>query len=176
MKYGQSITLALLLAGLAGLPGVPARAADGFAGEDLPAADAPPTPAPNEPPPPMPAAPQASAAKAAPPGQWTYTQQYGWVWMPYGDRFTSAPDAGEQPYMYVYGPAMGWCWVSAPWIWGWGPVPFFGVVGPWRFGWWGHGYGHWYGFRGPHRSWGWRGYPRGGWGPRPGTYWHPYRR
>jgi len=41
---------------------------------------------------------------------------------------------------------VGWAWVSAPWLWGWGPALHFGV----------HGGGHY----------GWRGHPRGGFGHR----------
>ncbi len=74
-------------------------------------------------------------------GQWVYTQQYGWVWMPYGDGYTYVPPSGEgEPYEYVYYPSYGWTWVVAPWVWGWGPWPYFGVVGPWHFGWYGHGW------------------------------------
>ncbi len=71
-------------------------------------------------------------------------------------------------------PVYGWCWLTAPWLWGAGPMPYFGVVGPRYYVWFGVGFGHWYGF-GPHyRYWGWsgRGYwGRGGWvgvGARPG--------
>lgn len=125
------------------------------------------TPAPNQPPPPPrqiqapPAHPDPAPAPV--PGQWVYTDQYGWIWMPYGDRYTHVVPGDEPPDMYVYEPSYGWCWVSAPWIWGWGPLPFFGVLGPVRFGWWGNGFGHWNGFSGRYRSWG-----RTGWGGRPG--------
>ena len=73
--------------------------------------------------------------------------------------------------MYVYYPAVGWCWVVAPWLWGFGPMPFFGIYGPWHFGWYGHGYGHWYGFAGHYGNagWGGRGYWHGG-------QWHGYNR
>ena len=75
-----------------------------------------------------------------PPGQWVYTEQYGWVYMPYGDAYAYAPESETaDPYMYVYYPAVGWTWVDAPWLWGWGPWPYFGVHGPWRFAWFGHG-------------------------------------
>lgn len=96
-----------------------------------PSADAAPAPpAPAEPPP-----------AGTPPGQWVYTGQYGWLWMPYSDVYTYAPpDGWGEPYEYVYGPAFGWTWVAAPWVWGFGPWPFFGVVGPIHFGWWGHGW------------------------------------
>lgn len=144
----------------------------------------PPSPAPSQPPPPprqfqAPPPAQAEAPAQAPvPGQWVYTDQYGWIWMPYGDRYTHLAPGDEPPDMYVYQPSYGWCWVSAPWIWGWGPLPFFGVPGTVRFGWWGNGFGHWYGFSGRHRSWGragwdlhrgWEGRP-GGWSGRPGEW------
>jgi hypothetical protein len=100
----------------------------------------------------------------APPasGQWVYTAQYGWVWMPYGAAYTYAPAAGAYPDMYVFVPARGWRWVVAPWVWGLGPRPYFGLYGWARFPWYGRGFGHWYGFRrGP--AWTGRGWYRPGW-------------
>src|SRR5512138_1067308 len=54
----------------------------------------PPTPPPSESPPappsenpPAPQA-QAQAPSSVPPGQWVYTEQYGWIWMPYADAYT----------------------------------------------------------------------------------------
>jgi hypothetical protein len=106
---------------------------------------------------------QAVVQDAAPAsGQWVYTSQYGWVWMPYGDSYTYQPTDGGAPDMYVYYPSVGWSWVVAPWIWGWGPQPYFGIYGYARFGWYGYGYGHWYGFRGPYANWSGRGYWNGG--------------
>jgi hypothetical protein len=93
---------------------------------------------------------------ALPAGQWVFTNQYGWVWMPYGSDFTAAPVfAGGDPCMYVYSGAWGWRWVAAPWVFGIGPQPYFGVYGYARFGWYGHPwFGHpWYGYA--------RGYPPG---------------
>jgi len=86
---------------------------------------------------------------SVPPGQWVYTDQYGWVWMPYADSYTYVPQDGDgQPYEYVYYPTYGWTWVVAPWIWGWGPWPYFGVYGCASFGWYGHGWwqypSHWH--------------------------------
>ena len=116
-------------------------------------AEAPPTPFVDAPPAAAPAtapvaAPEPPATPAAPPespappsGQWAYTQQYGWLWMPYGDAYTSLPPDGDgEPYEYVYYPSLGWTWVVAPWIWGFGPWPFFGIHGPYAFGWYGHGW------------------------------------
>lgn len=145
----------------------------------------PPTPAPTAPPPPpgaapaRPAPPEAAAPASIPPpavapgvapaGQWVYTAQYGWAWMPFDKVYTYAPvEVGGDPYMYAYYPAYGWRWLAAPWVFGIGPHPYFGVWGWHHYGWYGHGwYGHpWYGFH--------RGYPggyhgivyshRGGWG------------
>ncbi len=75
---------------------------------------APETPEPVDTPPP----PSASTTQAPPAptvatpnfsGRWAYTQQYGWVWMPYGSAytFTSHYQNGD-PYMYVYYPRRGW--------------------------------------------------------------------
>ena len=80
-------------------------------------------------------------------GQWVYTQQYGWVWMPYGSQYTYAPtQAGVYPSEYVYYPSYGWTWIAAPWVFGWGVSPYFGVYGPSHFGWYHHwvGVGHGY--------------------------------
>ncbi len=115
-----------------------------------PDAPAPPSPQPTEPPPTSPPQtppappPQQQAqppATSAPAGQWVYTYQYGWVWMPYGDAYTYVPPDGYgQPYTYAYYPVVGWTWIVAPWVWGWGPWPYFGVYGAWGFGWYGHGW------------------------------------
>lgn len=93
------------------------------------------------PPPPAEAQVQPSQAQV-PPGQWVYTQQYGWIWMPHGDAYTHAPASGwGEPSAYVYVPAYStWTWVAAPWVWGYGPWPVFGVFGPSRFAWYGHGW------------------------------------
>jgi translation initiation factor IF-2 len=116
-----------------------------------------------------PAPPPAQAQAAPPAGQWVYTQQYGWIWMPYSDSYTYSPPNGYgEPYAYVYSPAYScWTWLAAPWVWGFGPWPFFGVFGPAHFGWYGHGwwrypsrwhyvpgYGAYAGFRGvaPYRG------------------------
>jgi hypothetical protein len=108
--------------------------------EGNPPAEAPP-PLPQSVPAP-PNATQAPAASAAPAaaGQWIYTRQYGWTWMPYGDEYVYTPsDEAADPYAYVYLPATGWAWMAAPWIWGTGPFPYYGAYGGWRY--------HWY--RGP---------------------------
>lgn len=69
-------------------------------------------------------------------GQWVYTAQYGWLWMPYALRYVHEPSVeGTYPQAYVYHPTRGWTWVVAPWVWGWGVVPFYGPEGPWHFAW-----------------------------------------
>jgi hypothetical protein len=142
----------ILVAILASAPG-PARSADAnsvaLSSEPLATpvtpsppsapAETPPTP-PAQPPAPPPQA-QAADAQRASSGQWVYTEQYGWVWMPYGDAYSYVPPDGEgEPYEYVYYPSYGWTWVVAPWIWGFGPWPYFGVYGPAYFGWYAHGW------------------------------------
>jgi len=96
----------------------------------------------------MPAAPSGSD------GQWVFTQQYGWVWMPYDARYTSEGSSGDEtPYAYVYEPSEGWTWCAAPWVWGWGAYPYFGARGPGRFGW----------YKGlMHAGYGWGSYRGGG--------------
>lgn len=135
-----------------------------------PAAVEPPAPPPESAPPPPPETPAPPSAgpsvppqvetTAAPPsdGQWVYTAQYGWVWMPYGEGYAYLPAGGAVPDMYVYYPAFGWRWVVAPWVWGLGPQPYFGVHGVVRFVWWGRGFGRWYGFAPRYVGWGGRGY------------------
>lgn len=156
-----------------------AWAADNDAGSAPPVAVAPPTQAPAETPlappeqPPAPPVQQQVSSQSSQTGQWVYTQQYGWVWMPYGDTYSYVPPSGEgEPYEYVYYPDYGWTWIGAPWVWGLGPWPYFGLWGPGRFGWYTHGWwrtpalwhyrlgfhggftGRWYGagFRGGFRS------------------------
>jgi len=122
---------------------------------------------------------------AGPSGQWVYTGQYGWVWMPFGQQYTYVPaDTQAYPYAYVYYPAYGWRWVVAPWIYGWGPRPYWGTWGPRYFAWysrpwfrvggywgWGgyRGWGHYHGWLGP-RSWGSRG-----WHDAPAYYRNPHQ-
>ena len=64
--------------------------------------------------PPVQAPPQPAAT-----GQWVYTAQYGWIWMPYGVQYTyESADGGAYPYEYVYYRTYGWTWLAAPWVWG----------------------------------------------------------
>lgn len=82
------------------------------------------------PPPPPPG----SSNPAAPDGQWVYTEQYGWLWLPYDAQYTWAP-AAEAPLMYAYGAELGWTWLSAPWLDGVGPRPYFDTAGDAHFAW-----------------------------------------
>ena len=122
-----------------------------------------PTPAPPRPatlaapaPPPPPA--QPAPVEPPPPngGQWIYTSQYGWLWMPYSRDYTYVNGDGGAAYEYVYYPNGGWRWVYAPWVLGWGPSPYWGRLGPRSYVWYSRpwfrvGVVH----RGPvyHRSW-----------------------
>ena len=98
----------------------------------------------------------------SPSGQWVYTSQYGWIWMPYGNAYTYLPAGGVSPDMYVYYPSFGWTWVVAPWVWGLGPRPYFGFYGYTHFVWYGRGFGRWYAFAPRYVTWGPRGYWGGG--------------
>jgi hypothetical protein len=93
---------------------VPAQEASEWESQPAPAPvppeQVPPAPPAEPPPPPQaqtapPQVEQAPApqAQAVPPGQWVYTQQYGWIWMPYADAYTSVPAYGIQiqPYCCV---------------------------------------------------------------------------
>jgi len=69
-------------------------------------------------------------------GQWVFTAQYGWLWMPYAIQYVHEPSLDSaHPQAFVYHPTYGWTWVPAPWVWGWGVVPFYGSQGPWHFAW-----------------------------------------
>jgi hypothetical protein len=142
----RQLTTSALLASLALLPALPRAEEQALVAMEVEATPESPAPsgAPPAPPAETPQPPQAQARQAAPvpPGQWVYTQQYGWIWMPYADGYTNVPANGwGEPYAYVYYPAYStWTWVAAPWIWGFGPWPAFGVWGPARFGWYGHGW------------------------------------
>lgn len=112
------------------------------------AQSAPPTAAPtSQPPPPPPSAPpvgQPMESPAAPPGapqpssatagEWVYTTQYGWVWMPYDQQYTHVVEDSGVAYEFVYYPSFGWRWVVAPWVFGVGPAPHF-AHGPAHFAW-----------------------------------------
>jgi hypothetical protein len=124
-------------------PPPPPPAADNEApGEYQSPPPPPPTAMPSPPPAAMPP-PVASgpAPQAAPPppmrdGEWVYTSQYGYVWMPYGQSYTYV--AGNSASMYVFWPHYGWRWVSAPWVVGVGPAPRWRYGSPVRFAWYAH--------------------------------------
>jgi hypothetical protein len=147
---------------LAGSPGITGRAASAtgpalaaqFPESEDPGREALPPPLAADPP--SPADPQDSTS-----GQWVSTSQYGWVWMPYGEAYTDVPPDGSTPSMFLYYPAAGWCWVMAPWLWGWGPSPRFGRLGASRFAWYGRGLGRWYGFPAQGRRPAWAARPTG---------------
>ena len=73
-----------------------------------------------------------------PPGQWVYTQQYGWLFLPYDQGYTHVVDDAALAYEYAYYPAYGWRWVVAPWVLGFGVTPYWGAYGPARFTWYAH--------------------------------------
>ncbi|HTJ42177.1 MAG TPA: hypothetical protein VL463_08775 [Kofleriaceae bacterium] len=79
------------------------------------------------------APPPIAVNQAAPEGQWVYTQQYGWVWQPYGDQYVRSDY--DNPYAYVYYPSQGWTWLSAPWVVGVGVRPYFGSYGYAHYRW-----------------------------------------
>jgi hypothetical protein len=147
----------------------------------------PPAPPPEAPPPPslqgsQPAGPSGLSPQrgAGPLGQWVNTNQYGWLWMPYGQRYTYIPgDAQTFPDQYVYYPIYGWRWVVAPWVYGYGPSPYWGASGLSYFAWYAHpwfrvgGYWGWGGFRGwgEYRGWvGPRSWGTRGWAGAPAYY------
>jgi hypothetical protein len=74
-------------------------------------------------------------------GEWFYTTQQGWLWMPHSSAYYHVPTSGRgRPYAYAYHQQRGWAWVEAPWIWGIGPWPYFGRYGATRFAWYTAGY------------------------------------
>ena len=102
----------------------------------------PPPPPPPAPPTAQPIEPPQVTANAAPapsnvPGEWVYTAQYGWVWMPYDQQYTHVIDTSGVAYMFVFYQPFGWRWVLAPWVFGLGPRPHF-VHGPGHFAWYAH--------------------------------------
>ena len=73
---------------------------DGAQPQYGPPAEPAPAPPDQTPPPPRSEEQQAAAPTS---GQWIYTQQYGWVWMPYADRYLYLPPYGP-PYAFLYYP------------------------------------------------------------------------
>lgn len=165
----------MLSGGLIVLPSL-ARAEAAYSGGAVAGATvetgSPPTSAPTGVPPAPPAqtpAPPTRASPAVPSGQWVYTSQYGWIWIPYSNAYSYVPHDGYgEPWLYVYYPVYGWIWLSAPWIWGIGPWPWFDVWGPTHFWWYTAGW-----WRQP---WRWRYAPTSGVGYRgPVVSPSPYR-
>ena len=164
------------------LAAVPALAAAQFNPPPPPAdvappeAVTPPGPPPSEPPPPPPetSPPEYPATPGAPPpqpaaapaGEWVYTAEYGWLYMPLDRQFVYIPpDPHVFPEEYVYYPAYGWRWVVSPWVYGYGPQPRWGRAGPTVFVWYAHPWFRVGGYRGWGGYHGWGGY-RGWIGPR----------
>jgi hypothetical protein len=71
-------------------------------------------------------------------GQWVYTAQNGWLWVPYGQAYTYVDADSSVAYEYVYYPAFGWHWVLSPWVLGVGPSPYWGAHGYSGFAWHAH--------------------------------------
>jgi len=71
-------------------------------------------------------------------GQWVYTAQQGWIWIPYGPSYTYVTADGSLAYEYVYYLTFGWHWAPSPWVLGIGPARFWGVRGYARFAWHAH--------------------------------------
>jgi len=109
----------------------------------------------------------ATPATTAPSGQWVFTQQYGWLWMPYDQAYTHVEDDAALAYEYVYYPTYGWSWVVAPWVLGFGISPYWGVMGVGPFAWYAH---PWFRVGTAHLrpSWGIGAGPRGGFSSRSG--------
>ncbi|MFT3839051.1 MAG: hypothetical protein QM723_18870 [Myxococcaceae bacterium] len=131
---GAALIASLLFAGV--------PAVSGAADPDAPQAE-PTVGAPKRAPPSPSEAPDAKTDTAAPPppttarevpaGQWAYTKQYGWAWLPYAGAFVSD---GAPPKMFLYTASTGWSWVSAPWVAGEGARPVFSVASSrWPYGW-----------------------------------------
>jgi hypothetical protein len=115
------------------LPTIAATAALAFGATSVRAQDEAPLPA-QEQTPPVQTAPPTQTAAPQPGGQWVYTTEYGWVWVPEG---STASPVGDEPYVYLYTPVHGWTWYVSPW----GVGPFY--AGPWL-----------------HRPWAWHYAPR----------------
>jgi hypothetical protein len=104
-------------------------------------------------------------------GQWVYTTQYGWVYMPYGDQYISPGTAADpSAYAYAYYPSSGWTWLSTPLVSGSGSYFPLRSAYSGRHLWpYGGGYSR---FLGPGQ---WPGRPGGMPGPRPWGADHPNR-
>jgi len=81
--------------------------------------------------------------------------------MPYDQAYTHVEDNAALAYEYVYYPTYGWSWVVAPWVFGFGISPYWGVMGVGPFAWYSH---PWFRVGTAHLrpSWGTGAGPRGG--------------
>jgi hypothetical protein len=69
-------------------------------------------------------------------GQWVWTTDYGWVWVP----AEAMPyEVRGEPYVYLYRPTLGWTWFASPWGWD-GPIGGWGYARPWYGSYWGPRY------------------------------------
>jgi len=110
--------------------------------QGIPPESQPPPPPPVAPPIAQPIEPPQVAADAPPPppdvsGEWVYTAQYGWIWVPYAQAYTHVMENSGVAYEFVYYPRFGWRWVLSPWVFALGPRPYF-AHGPVRFAWYAH--------------------------------------
>jgi hypothetical protein len=120
----------------------PATTEAAIPADRAPAAPAPVAPA-APPAPPAPVTTQVPSPAPPPPaGQWVYTAQYGWLWLPYAQTYTYVYPDSDVAYAYAYYPAYGWRWVTAPWVFGVGPAPYWGVRGRVGFAWYAHPWFH----------------------------------
>jgi len=56
-------------------------------------------------------------------GQWVYTSQYGWIWIPYGNQYTYEGTANDaSPTHTCTTPATDGCGWPAPWVWAGVPI------------------------------------------------------
>jgi len=154
--FTTSIIMALLAGTLpAGAARAQAVAADVVQPSGPPPQQPPPAPAwtatPPQPQPLEPPVATTTQPQALPDGQWVYTAQYGWLWMPYGSQYVQVQPDASLAYMFAFYPAFGWRWVVAPWVLGLGVAPFWGTPGPRHFAWYGHPYVHAVPYRG--RGW-----------------------
>jgi hypothetical protein len=109
-----------------------------------PPPDAQPPPPPPSPPPPI-SQPMQPAQTNPPPapapsnvnGEWVYTAQYGWIWIPYDQQYTYVNVNSGVAFEFAFYPRFGWRWVLAPWVLGLGPGPYF-IHGPRLFAWYRH--------------------------------------
>jgi hypothetical protein len=87
------------------------------------------------PPAPPPAAASQPPVYTYPTGQWVYTADHEWIWVPAG---ASTVEMEGTPYVYLYTPSFGWTWYVSPW--GWGRYHYgLWVRHPWHPAGW-HGY------------------------------------